>query len=358
MLIVLLLYLCGNGYLFWKVWIAMSGLPVWGKTLITLLFWILVFSLFVSIVFRETSLPDIVSKVMFHGGATWLVFLLYMILSLIVLDVARLFIPLDNTLWYALSITGIIMIYGYINYKQPRVERFDIKLEKEFQGKRLKIVAVSDIHIGYGTGISALKEYVEMINGQKPDVVLISGDLIDNSVKPLKKEPFDKVLSELKAPMGVYMVPGNHEYISGIDACMDFLRDTPVTLLRDSVVELPGGVQIVGRDDRSNRNRKSLAKILEMVDKNKPVIVMDHQPYRLAEVDSLEVDLQLSGHTHHGQVWPLSKVTDFMYEQSHGYRKWSHSHIWVSSGLSLWGPPFRIGTNSDMAVFEIGSAIE
>ena len=94
---------------------------------------------------------------------------------------------------------------------------------------------------------------------------------------------------------------------------------------------------------------------MEITDRNRPVIVLDHQPYELAKTDSLGVDLQISGHTHRGQIWPLTKITDLLFEQSHGYRKWSHSHIWVSCGLSLWGPPFRIGTDSDIAVIDLNS---
>ena len=86
---------------------------------------------------------------------------------------------------------------------------------------------------------------------------------------------------------------------------------------------------------------------------NLPTIVLDHQPYDLAKTDSLGVDIQISGHTHNGQIWPLNWFTDYIFEQSHGYHKWSRSHIFVSSGLSLWGPPFRIGTRGDMAVIEL-----
>ena len=198
-----------------------------------------------------------------------------------------------------------------------------------------------------------MRKYVELINSQNPDLILIAGDLIDNSVRPLLHEPYAEVLSYLKAPMGIYMVPGNHEYISGIGECMDFLDRTSVTLLRDSVVTLSGGIQIVGRDDFSNHRRKSLEDLLASTDRTQPVIVLDHQPYNLSEVNSLGVDFQISGHTHHGQLWPLNLVTDHIFEQSHGYRKLSHSHIWVSSGLSLWGPPFRIGTDSDIAIFDL-----
>ena len=245
--------------------------------------------------------------------------------------------------------------YGVYNYHHPETNVVSILTNKRYEDtpQAIKIVAISDVHLGNGTGKTALKKYVEMINAQHPDLILIGGDLIDNSLTPLYKENMAEELAQLKAPLGIYMVPGNHEYISGIDESVRFLKDTPIQLLRDSVVTLPNGVQIIGRDDRSNRSRHSLPTLLKQADRSKPIILLDHQPYNLAKTDSLGIDLQFSGHTHHGQIWPISWVTDRIYEQSHGYRKWSQSHIYVSSGLSLWGPPFRIGTNSDMAVFRL-----
>ena len=184
---------------------------------------------------------------------------------------------------------------------------------------------------------------------------MIAGDLIDNSVVPLYTENMMEELSELKAPLGIYMVPGNHEYISGIKASARFIQDTPIQLLRDSVVTLPNGMQLIGRDDRSNTARRSLQELMAGIDKSNPIILLDHQPYKLTESEAAGVDLQFSGHTHRGQVWPMNWVTDHIYEQSHGYRQWGNSHIYVSSGLSLWGPPFRIGTESDMAVFHLST---
>lgn len=354
--IVPIIYLCGNGYLFWKIWQTISGITLWSKIAVSLIFWILAFSLLAAMVFREAQIPDGLLRSMFNFGSIWMVFLLYSVLLLAIFDIMKIFLPaIGNTLWYALTITCCLLIYGYNNYKHPQIEHIDIALEKKFEGDSIKIVSVSDIHLGYGTGLSTLKDYVALINSQHPDLILISGDLIDNSLKPLKREPFDKMLSELKAPMGIYMVPGNHEFFSDINACSDFLKNTPINMLRDSIVVLPNGIQIIGRDDRSNRKRKQLSDLLTQVDMDSPVIVLDHQPYKLSKVDSLKVDMQLSGHTHHGQIWPLNLVTDHLYEQSHGYRKWNHSHIWVSSGLSLWGPPFRIGTRSDLAVIELHS---
>ena len=160
-------------------------------------------------------------------------------------------------------------------------------------------------------------------------------------------------LTELKAPLGIYMVPGNHEYISGIDESVRFIKDTPIQLLRDSVITLTNGIQLIGRDDRANPARSSLQELMVNIDKSKPIILLDHQPYKLMESEIAGIDLQFSGHTHRGQVWPMSLVTDYLFEQSHGYRQWGNSHIYVSSGLSLWGPPFRIGTESEMVVFQL-----
>ena len=117
----------------------------------------------------------------------------------------------------------------------------------------------------------------------------------------------------------------------------------------------PNAIHLGGRDARNTPPRRSLQELMENIDKSRPIILLDHQPYNLTDAEDAGIDLQFSGHTHHGQVWPMSLVTDYIYEQSHGYRQWGDTHIYVSSGLSLWGPPFRIGTESEMVVFELSS---
>ena len=243
--------------------------------------------------------------------------------------------------------------YGVYNYHHPETNVVSILTGKQYKDttQAIKIVAISDVHLGNGTGKAALKGYVEMINAQRPDLILISGDLIDSSVVPLYTENMAEELADLKAPMGIYMVPGNHEYISGIDESIRYIKHTPIQLLRDSVVTLPNGIQLIGRDDRHNRKRRSLQELMAGVDQSKPTILLDHQPFNLKETEAAGIDLQFSGHTHHGQIWPINWVTDYIFEQSHGYRQWGNTHIYVSSGLSLWGPPFRIGTHGEMVIF-------
>ena len=357
---IMLAYLGGNIYIFVRALQALALQSVAVKIIFSLLFWVAALALFAWFASRELALPAAVAKGFFTVGSVWLVFTLYMVLMLLVGDIARLFIPQFKAAFLcALGLTTALLAYGYINYRNPKVYRLDITLDKPIEGGQMKIMAISDVHLGEGTGKRQMQKYAELINAQNPDIILIAGDLIDNSVTPLYREQMQEELSMLKAPMGIYSVAGNHEYISGIDKSAQFLTETPVTLLRDTILTLPNGVQIIGRDDRSNRRRRELEDMMAEANAERPIIVMDHQPYNLHKSDSLKVDLHLSGHTHRGQVWPASLLTDKMYEQSYGYRKWSYSHIFVSCGLSLWGPPFRIGTNSDMAVINLkGSEAE
>lgn len=350
-----LVYVLANIYLYWRTLQALASVPLWLKVLVSVVVWVSAFSLFLAAGLRNVAIPEWVLKTLNFTGSVWMAFLLYSVLLLAVSDIVRIFVPSAGpSAAYALPLTVILLVYGFFNYRNPKIEELELKLDKSFEGNELVAVAISDVHLGYGTGTKTLKRYVDLINDKAPDIILIAGDLIDNSLKPLVEAPLDEVLNELNAPMGIYMVPGNHEYISGIEDCTEYLEErTGIRLLRDSIALLPNGIQVIGRDDRSNRSRAELKELLDKADRSKPMILLDHQPYGLAETDSLMVDMQISGHTHRGQLWPLSILVDRMYEQSHGYRKLNHSHIFVSSGLSLWGPPFRIGTDSDLAVIRI-----
>lgn len=357
-IILITVYLGGNTYIFYRGAQALSGLPGGIKISLAVLFWLAALSIIGTMLTRNIKMPVFLSHAMYEVGTGWLIFTLYMVLFLLAFDLLKLCrVPFNYGFILSLIFTVVLLGYGYYNYRHPKTNIINIALDKPLadDAKPVKIVAVSDLHLGNGTGKTALKRYVKMINEQNPDLILIAGDLIDNSVVPLYTENMMEELSELKAPLGIYMVPGNHEYISGIKASAQFIQDTPIQLLRDSVVTLPNGMQLIGRDDRSNTARRSLQELMAGIDKSNPIILLDHQPYKLTESEAAGVDLQFSGHTHRGQVWPMNWVTDHIYEQSHGYRQWGNSHIYVSSGLSLWGPPFRIGTESDMAVFHLST---
>lgn len=347
-------YVGGNSYIFVRALQQMSGAPMAVRVLFGVLYWVVAMALFASFALRDLSVPASVGRVLFTIGSVWLVFTLYMVIALIVTDLAHWLWPSFKCgFWIALAVVGVVLACGYWNYRHPREVKLEAVIDRPIEGGTMRIVAVSDIHLGEGTGRDALHRYVEMINAQQPDVVLIAGDLIDNSVAPVARDSMCEEFDAVKAPMGIYFSAGNHEYISGLQKVEELLRDTPIQLLRDSVAVLPNGVQVIGRDDRSNRHRESLSALVAKADAASPIIVLDHQPYNLDESEKLGIDLQISGHTHRGQVWPLNWLTDKMYAQSYGYRRWSNTHIYVSSGLSLWGPPFRIGTQSELVVIEL-----
>lgn len=353
-LAMMVVYLGSNGYLYWRVMQSLAGLPLSARIALSALFWLAAFALFIAIGLRDGSLPSSLSHALFVVGSVWMVFMLYMVLSLALFDILHLFIPaLQHRVLYALAITLPLMIYGYINYRMPRTERVEIDIEKPIDGGTYRMVAISDVHLGHGTDRQDLARYVDMINEQKPDVVVIAGDLIDNSIAPVAEASMLDEFRRVEARDGIYMVPGNHEYISGIERCMEHITNSGIVILRDSIVTLSSGVQLIGRDDRMNKRRKPLDSLMMRADNARPTVVLDHQPYDIATSDSHKVDIHLSGHTHRGQVWPLNWATDIMYEQSHGYRKWSHTHAYVMEGLSLWGPPFRIGSKSEMVVIDI-----
>jgi predicted MPP superfamily phosphohydrolase len=159
--------------------------------------------------------------------------------------------------------------------------------------------------------------------------------------------------------MGVYAIPGNHEYIGGIQKTLPYLESINIKELRDKVLVLPNGVQVIGRDDRDNRQmgeenrRKTLKELMVGLNKTFPVIVMNHQPFNLDEAVDEDVDLQLSGHTHHGQLWPLNYITKAVFELSWGYLKKGNTNFYVSSGFGSWGPPVRLGNTPEVVVFNL-----
>jgi predicted MPP superfamily phosphohydrolase len=250
-----------------------------------------------------------------------------------------------------LSITAIALIVGNYNFNHPEVVTLNLKSEKPFQNKEIKIVAVSDIHLGISIDKINLKRYVELINEQKPDLVLLAGDISDRLMEPIIRQNMEEEFRAIKAPMGVYTINGNHEhYAETSDATAKFLQKAGVIVLRDAVKMVDNRFYIVGRDDLTNPKRKSLSQIINGLDKNKPLILMDHQPYHLEEAEQNNIDFQISGHTHNGQFFPGNLFVKRMYELSYGYLKKGKTHFYVSSGLGLWGPQYRIGTQSELVV--------
>ena len=349
-------YVLANVFVYWKCNSAMSAAPLWAKIAVGVVYWVAALS-FVAYMFASGSrvLPPSVGHAFYWFSTSWLVFTLYTVLILLLLTVAGLCgLQVKGQFVWAAGLALMVMAWGFGNFARPDLRRMSLDVGKPADAKSLRVVALSDVHLGYGITRERLERYVGMINAEHPDVVLIAGDLIDMTVAPLFEEKMYEPLRDIRATQGVYMVPGNHEYISGMDESVRFIGMTQIVLLRDSVATLPCGVQLVGRDDNHNRNRRPLAELMAGTYGDKPVFVLDHQPND-SEVDaavSCGADFVLCGHTHRGQVWPLNHLVAALYKHYYGYAKEAGTHIYVSSGLGLWGPPYRIGSDSEMAVID------
>jgi predicted MPP superfamily phosphohydrolase len=311
-----------------------------------------------------------VSEALVWIGSYWLAAMLYLFLAVLFIDVLRLvhsLIPIlpssvvetlrQEKLLVGAGVAGVVillLIIGHLNAANPLVRVVDIPLTKKLDGvDTLSVVMASDIHLGTIIGRNRFDRIVDAINGLRPDLILLPGDVVDEDLAPVIRENLGDHLRALRAPLGIVACTGNHEYIGGADAAVEYLREHGVTVLRDSVLVLNNGLQVVGREDRSIRQfsgktRKTLPEIMAGVDPARPIILMDHQPFGLSEAVSAGVDLQVSGHTHHGQIWPFNLITNAIYEVSWGYRMIGQTQFYVSSGVGTWGPPVRIGNTPEI----------
>ena len=313
------------------------------------------------------DMPSAVGKPLTLLGYSYIILFVYLLASFLIVDIFRLINHLFhiisptamlNVRQWAFGVTtvliAVVLIVGNYRFNHPEVVRLKIDSEKRVQGKTVRIVMASDLHLGVTIDKKRVEKFVTLINEQQPDVVLFAGDLVDRCLEPLVQQRMDEELRQIKAPLGVYAVNGNHEYISQTPTETEhFMTKAGIVLLRDSACLVNDRFYIIGRDDYSNKHRKNLADLTSGLDVEKPRILLDHQPYHLNEAEENNIDLQLSGHTHAGQFFPINLVVNRLFELPHGYKKKGNTHYYVSSGLGIWGPPFRVATQSELVVIEL-----
>jgi hypothetical protein len=364
--IVFLVYFAVNSYIF------IRGLQSFRPNSPLKIYYIAIF-VFVALTFwigriTENYFPSVLTDILVWIGSFWLAFILYFLIAVILLDIIRLvnhFFPFypkfiasnyqqtkEYIFYGTIIIVSLIVLVGHINFLNPRIYTKEINIDKSLKNiKSLNIVVASDIHMGTIVTNGRVRKLVETINGLNPDVVLLPGDILDEDLEPVLRRNLGEDISKLKAKYGVFAVNGNHEFIGGVEEADRYLRSHGINLLRDSVVILNDEIIIAGREDLSvNRigKRKTTEELLNGYNKNLPIILMDHQPFKLYESENAGVDLHLSGHTHHGQLWPFNYLTEKIYEVSWGYKKKGNTHVYVSSGYSGWGPPVRLGSRTEI----------
>lgn len=350
-LLISALILALTGYVGWHLW---RVSPQGWKLVVMGVFVLWMASLFAGFAVND-RLPMTAASVLYEVGNTWLIAFLYLLLIFLVADLATLFHLLPKAflkdsvagLGTVLGLVALILTLGGFHYHHKYREEMTIVTDKPLE-KPLTVVLASDLHIGYHNRKPELARWVNLINAEKPDLILFGGDVIDLSLRPVIEGNFQDEFHRLEAP--VMTVLGNHEFYDDLARAQQFFKDADIQLLKDSVAHFRG-VDIIGRNDRTSQERadlKDLAKGLEGF-----TILLDHQPYHLEEAEQAGIDFQFSGHTHRGQVWPISWATDAMYEKAWGHHSRGNTQYYVSSGLGIWGPKIRIGTRSEYLVLHI-----
>lgn len=368
---VLLVYMGINYY------IGKKGLTIIRDTNNTtkIIYWIIIFSLSFSFFIGRLGnqiLPLPWSTFFIRVGAYWMALFAYLTLLFIIVDMINLFARIlkvkGNKLINNKRLVNIVIIslsfvlvgYGAINASRPYVIEYNVDINKTVEGiENLKIVLISDLHLGQIVGDRFLKGVVEEVNSLKPDLILIPGDIIDDNLYGTLHKNMKDRLRELNATYGVYASMGNHEYIGGeADEIEAYLSKANIIVLRDEVLMVEESFYILGREDKAserftNLPRKELVNIMTDVDRLYPIIMMDHQPVDITEAIEEGIDLQVSGHTHKGQMMPFRYFTKKIYDVDWGLYKESSYHLIVTSGVGTWGPPIRVGTRAEIVLINL-----
>lgn len=339
------IYLAMHYYVFWRMSILLNiSRNVW--------FYAAVVALALS--FPVTSLIERfldgpVCRLFYTLAATWLGALFLMLCLLAVYEVLRPFVKLSSPAVgiAVISITLILVVYGILNASILKVH--EIELPVPDIKDEVSIVQLSDIHLGTIHDAHYLRRIVDEVNGLDPDMVLITGDLVDgsgrlddNSLAPFK---------DMKAKM--YFATGNHETYEGLDIMMSLLNKTKINVLRNEVAHYKG-IQIVGLDNPGEGIRDQNLSLKHMkIDKDVPAVLMYHPPLGFADAVNAGIDLQLSGHTHRGQIMPFNIFTRMFYKHTYGLYEKDGAYLYVSSGTGTWGPPMRIGSNSEIVLLHL-----
>lgn len=313
---------------------------------------------------------------------------LYVLLVILLLDLVR--VLLKHTRWVrrerlqarrlfvgvgagALALIFSITGYGVYHARQIQVETASITVEKACKLAELKVVLVADLHLGYSVGVRQMEQMVDKINAQSPDLVCLAGDIFDNDYDAIDRpDDIASLLRGIQSRYGVFACYGNHDvdetllagFTYGADETPEdprfvrFLEDAGIRLLSDETVCIDDAFYLCGRKDYS-RSRKlgetrlTPAALTAGLDSSLPLLVIDHQPRELRELAAAGVDVDLSGHTHDGQLFPGNLLIHWLWDNPYGVRQIDGMTSCVTSGVGVWGPAMRIGTDSEILVLDL-----
>ncbi|MFD3448881.1 metallophosphoesterase [Microbacteriaceae bacterium 4G12] len=360
--LILLAYIGINIYIGWHGYFVLSYFSIpFSPTVYWVLFSVIALSYLLG---RFHLLPGPVGRFFQVIGSYYFAILEFVVILLPLADLAAWmlrFAGVDDTVYIpiisvtVLLLLSLLLFWGSRNAWSPVIRTYEFCINKQVGDlKKLRIAVASDLHLGNIVGNRHLSRLVTHINALKPDLILLPGDVIDDSVEPFIRENMSAVMKQLESRYGIYAVLGNHEYYGGhIEEYVKQMDAIGIKVLRDESVLMNDAFYVVGRKDKAAEKmdpngRLSLPTLLENLDVTRPVIVMDHQPYQFDVAANAGVDLLLCGHTHRGQFAPNHWITGRLFELDWGYLLKNKMHVIVSSGFGTWGPPIRLASRSEI----------
>ena len=319
-------------------------------------------------------------------GNLWLGFFMFYAASVILLIIILLIVNrikkkedkdlVGHALHFSVVIAIVLTICGLVHAQRPKLVSYDLELKNEtVKGESMKVVLLGDLHLSVNSDIRATEKMVELVNSTNPDLVVIAGDIFTSNYEGLKHpEKYSAALRKMNARYGVYMVCGNHDVdenlfggfsISSVSEAFrtsemeHFFDDAGFKVLYDDAVEIGDGLfTLVGRVDGEKagdgtRNRLDAKTLLENTDQTKPIVVLEHEPLEFKELSDNGADMVLCGHTHNGQIFPGNLVVPFFNENAYGVKELYGIPTVVTAGVGYYGPPIRLGTDSEVTLLNI-----
>lgn len=311
-------------------------------------------------VMGATNSISAVGHYVFIVAAILMGFVLYLLISTIAIDLLGLVVKI-RPVYYgiaALLLTALISVYGIWNATNIQQTEVDIPLKGLQQ--TIRAAHLTDTHLGHFRGSENLQKIIDMINAQRVDVVFFTGDLLDSKIQ-LRNESMDP-LANLDAP--IYFVEGNHDEYTGITTIKTYLKSIGVNVLQNEVTHF-GELQIIGLDFMvADANTSSphaapggptVKNMLETlpIRKDVPTVLLHHGPDGIKYAQKAGVDLYLAGHTHAGQLWPITHVANILFEVNKGLHNFNGTKVYVSQGTGTFGPPMRVGTNAELTFLNL-----
>ncbi|MBP5419899.1 MAG: metallophosphoesterase [Bacteroidales bacterium] len=311
-------------------------------------------------------LPDIVNRVIYVVGCTWLVVILYADILMALLLLARYIAkkcdrdiaPLNRGTVVALTIAlALIIGVGTYNAYSTHTTHYSVVDNSMQRGDTIRVAFVSDLHLGLAIRQDDSERLVKLINDANADICLIGGDFFDGDTRTVIDNDLAAPMSRINCKYGTYGVVGNHDYMAQNAEVVAYLQQKGIVVLKDSAVDV-AGFRIIGRDDLSIGRMGIQRANLDALTDSLPAIVVDHQPAAIDESVKIGALLHLSGHTHAGQVFPMNFATSAIYDLDYGKKVYStadggHTVAIVTSGFGTWGPRARVGTISEIVIIDI-----